>query len=129
MATLRQTRDYFDAHASDLDRDSLVDKWRAIDPMFQGVRSGGAVLECGAGTGLYTIPMLGAGYDVTSIDLSRRSLELVGGEVRKQGSRGRHTAIGGDFVEEAGRLERRFDAVASSVLVLPRRRLHRGGHR
>ena len=60
LATLRQTRDYFDAHASDLDRDSLVDKWRAIDPMFQGVRSGGAVLECGAGTGLYTIPMLEA---------------------------------------------------------------------
>ena len=47
------------------------------------------------------------------------------------GLEGRHTAIEGDFVEEAGRLERRFDAVAfiKGAASLPRRRLHRGGHR
>lgn len=74
MPSADETERYFDENAEALRRGALVDKWVALAPLFEGVKHGATVVECGAGTGLYTIPLANAGYSMLAVDLSTSSL-------------------------------------------------------
>src|SRR5260221_11208294 len=74
MPTADETARYFDENAEALRRGSLIDKWVALAPLFEGVAPGSTVVECGAGTGLYTLPLANSGYSMKAVDLSTSSL-------------------------------------------------------
>ncbi|MCP3988719.1 MAG: class I SAM-dependent methyltransferase [Actinomycetia bacterium] len=112
MPTVAETQAYFDANAGRLERDRLVGKWSAIETLLDGLPAGARVLECGAGTGLYTLPMLESGLDVTSVDLSRRSLDYVDDVISREGLASRHTSISGEFTSCATEMDAdQYDAV------------------
>lgn len=58
MASVEQTRQYFDELAPSLGSDSLVNKWPAIEPMFGGVDANAHAVECGAGRACSLSPRL-----------------------------------------------------------------------
>jgi SAM-dependent methyltransferase len=111
VPTIDQTRSYFDRNASDPVPGSFVNKWPAIRGMFASLPAGAHVLECGAGTGLYTIPLLRAGYRVCSVDLSDDSLRVLTQLARDLRLETKLTTIRGDFNALCGQLDDDFDAV------------------
>lgn len=112
MATVKQTTEYFDAHASRLRADNLVDKSHVLRELFfSHLPPSSAVLEVGAGTGLYTISLLAMGHRVTALDLSERSLAVLRESVSKVGLEEGLSLRAGDFLEQAQHLSAAFDAV------------------
>ncbi len=112
MPTIAETQDYCDTNASRLERGRLVGKWSSIKPLLEGLPATARVLECGAGTGLYTLPMLENGLEVTSVDLSQRSLDYVEDVVNSEGHAERYESICGDFTMCASGLGAdQYDAV------------------
>ena len=85
---------YFDEHAHELRRDVLVDKWRSVAALFEGLGPSD-VVEVGAGTGLYTLPLVAAGHRVTAVDLSAASLDQLAADVV---AAGQLTTVVGDFL-------------------------------
>ena len=111
MPTLQETQEYFDRHSDDLAPDFLVNKWGAIVHFLSDVSQNADVLECGGGTGLYTIPLLKRGYRVVSVDLSKSSIAVM----RERAERG-HVAhnlrtIHGEFRESVRRSNDKYDVV------------------
>src|SRR5262245_52787459 len=89
MPSVDDTTAYFDKHAARLKADRLIDKSGALhDLLFRRLKSASRVLEIGAGTGLYTLPLLRAGHRVHAVDLSQASLgqirERVEGDLRER---------------------------------------------
>ncbi|MBX3441616.1 MAG: class I SAM-dependent methyltransferase [Planctomyces sp.] len=74
MPTVLETQQHFDKSAA-VGVDSSVDKWPAIAPHFEAIPRGARIIECGAGTGLYTLPLLKAGYRVVANDISLLALK------------------------------------------------------
>ena len=113
MPTVDETRRYFDDAAESLRRDKLVDKWEAISGLLPGFTPGAKVLECGAGTGLYTLPMLAAGFNVTSVDLSRESLNRLqqAAQESPKTDMGQLATVCGDFLSVVHSCNDQYDVV------------------
>jgi SAM-dependent methyltransferase len=111
VPTTEETTQYFDAKSIELRRGNLIDKWSALAPLFEGVPSGSRVVECGAGTGLYTLPLARAGYRVTAIDLSHSSLEELQAAASAAGAADRVQCRTGDFSTVASELAGSADVV------------------
>jgi len=88
---------YFDRHASELRRDRLVDKAVAVMPLFDGLAAGAHIVEAGAGTGLYTLPLAQAGFRVTAVDLSAASLDELKKAAEAAGIADRIDVVVGDI--------------------------------
>ena len=56
--------------------------WRVIEPLLEGAAE---VLDAGAGTGRYSLPIAARGVPVTHLDLSRAMLERAMGEAARRG--------------------------------------------
>ncbi len=97
MPTADETARYFDENAEALRRGSLIDKWAALAPLFEGVGAGASVVECGAGTGLYTLPLAEAGYSMKAVDLSTSSLSELTDAAARAGVGHRVECLAGDF--------------------------------
>jgi len=113
MPTINETKAFFDSAASGLARENLVNKWSVISDLLGPMGPETRVLECGAGTGLYTLPMLASGYHVTSIDLSQGSLNQlqVSVEQRSDLDSKRLQIVCGDFLSAATSLSESYDVV------------------
>lgn len=105
----RRQEAYMDRESERLAADRLVDKWRPIAGLLEGVPRG-RLLECGPGTGLYSLRFLEMGYEVWGVDLSGESLRSAGDRVREHGLDERFHAIQGDFTEVVPLLGESFDA-------------------
>src|SRR4051794_12641507 len=97
MPSADETARYFDENAKSLRRTALIDKWVALAPLFEGIEAGSTVLECGAGTGLYTLPLAQAGYSMKAVDLSSSSLGELRDAADRAGVGGRVECLAGDF--------------------------------
>ncbi len=111
MPTLHDTQKYFDRHAGDLQAERLVDKWRAVAPLLSELPPGSSVLECGAGTGLYTMPLLQSGFRVTAVDLSEMCLSQISEKAEALSLRDRLRTKHAEFNEMTEHTTERFDAV------------------
>jgi SAM-dependent methyltransferase len=97
MPTADETARYFDENAEALRRGSLIDKWVALAPLFEGVAPGSSVVECGAGTGLYTLPLANSGYSMKAVDLSTSSLAELSAAAERAGVGHLVECLAGDF--------------------------------
>lgn len=98
MPSVEETTRYFEEHAGRLRADRLVDKSSALkEILFDRIAPRSRVLEVGAGTGLYTLPLLDAGHHVTAVDLSESCLEQIRGRVQGGGHEGQLTTRAGEF--------------------------------
>jgi ubiquinone/menaquinone biosynthesis C-methylase UbiE len=87
-----------------------VDKWEAVAAELADLPPGSRVLECGPGTGLYTVAMLRRGLKVTAVDLSELAIEALRGAAAAAGVAEGLEAVHGEFTRVAsGRSG--FDAV------------------
>lgn len=75
----QMTKTYFDkiACAEGKVWSGNVDKWGAIKKFLDSVPKLGKILECGSGTGMYTIKMLQQGFHVTAVDISGKALDII----------------------------------------------------
>jgi 2-polyprenyl-3-methyl-5-hydroxy-6-metoxy-1,4-benzoquinol methylase len=105
MPSVNETVDYFDRKAGDLTRSSLVDKWSALEPLLGDLPPGRAIVECGAGTGLYTIPMARSGHTVRAVDLSASSLAELARSAAEAGLADRVATVHGDFRQVIGEMD------------------------
>ncbi len=112
MPSLEDTERYFDERSNELQPQKLIDKWAAVRTLFEGLPDGAHIVECGAGTGLYTIPLLQAGYHVHAVDLSAKSLARVEELASRLDLAKRLKIHAGDFNEIVRELTGRIDAVA-----------------
>jgi SAM-dependent methyltransferase len=114
MPTAEETKRYFDAHATRLAVDRLVDKSGALrEVFFDRLAPASRVVEVGAGTGLYTRVLLAAGHEVTAVDLSQACLDQINVSAQAMGTSTRLRTVRGDFMEIAPTLGREtFDAVS-----------------
>jgi len=83
---------FFDADYADY-RDDL--------PMVEAYaqRTGGPLLELGCGTGRLMVPLAGAGYEVTGVDLSPEMLRIARSKAEVAGVAQRVTLVPGDFAD------------------------------
>jgi SAM-dependent methyltransferase len=112
----RQQEAYMDRESSRLAARKLVDKWRTIAGIMEDVPRG-RLLECGSGTGLYSLRLLDMGYEVWGIDLSEESIRSARSHVRERGDLSRYHTMNGDFREIVPYMEERFE-VAVFIKVL-----------
>ncbi|HUT01291.1 MAG TPA: class I SAM-dependent methyltransferase [Phycisphaerae bacterium] len=107
-----QTQRYFDRIASRSGEGPglNVSKWQVIEPLMDAVPRGGGIVECGAGTGMYTVQMLSHGYRVTAVDLSAESLKVNRRVAGSLGLEGGLRTVHGPFQEFARRHAAEFDA-------------------
>ena len=115
MTPSRDTESYFDRIASHAEAKAWagnVDKWEVIEPLFDDVPAAAKILECGAGTGMYTMKMLERNYRVTAVDLSREALR-VSREIAERRGLGKLLAtVQGKFEQAILELDEAFDVVA-----------------
>lgn len=98
MPTIEETTRYFDTHADRLQASRLVDKSAALRALiFDRIPAGAAVLEVGAGTGLYTRRLLADGHHVTAVDLSTAGLEQIRAQAEASGDAERLSVLAGAF--------------------------------
>lgn len=76
---------------------------------FAGLSGKLKVLEIGAGTGRWTIPLLRRGFVVTATDISQKSLDVLLEKAQKLGLEKKLTVVLSNFVNP--RLKRKFDAI------------------
>jgi len=111
----QDTKRYFDRIASAREADTWarnVDKWDAIEPLFAAVPPGARVIECGAGTGMYTIHMLQRGLRVTAVDLSEQALQVARQIAASRGVGNNLSTIQGAFERVARQAGQSFDVAA-----------------
>lgn len=77
--------------------DGCVDKWEAVAAHLAGLAPGSRVLECGSGTGFYTLTMLRHGLRVTGVDLSETSLRNAREAAAAEGLDAGLETVAGDF--------------------------------
>ena len=109
----QMTKAYFDRIA-DAEGDvwsGNVDKWAAMERFFESIPESGSVLECGAGTGMYTLRMLRRGLRVTAVDISGKALEVTRSNASENGLGKSLETVEADFMDFAGRARQQFDAV------------------
>jgi len=111
MPSVEETTIYFDRHAERLVRPHLVDKWAALAPLFADLKPQSRLLECGAGTGLYTIRLLEKGFTVLSVDLSNRSLTQLKTLAHERHLTSQLTTWQGEFLEFVSTTQEMFDAI------------------
>lgn len=111
MPSIEETAAYFDRHAERLVRPRLVDKWATLAPLFHDLKPRSRVLECGAGTGLYTIRLLEQGFQVLSVDLSNRSLDQLKKLAHERHLAAQLTTWQGEFLEFVSTTQETFDAI------------------
>ena len=112
MPTTSDTEKYFDENAGNLVAGNLIDKWSALDWLTESLVPGGELLECGAGTGLYTFRFVDMGLKVSSIDLSRMSLDQIDATASQRGVTDRVSTIQGEFCSTVGASSHQYDAVS-----------------
>lgn len=112
MPSIDETTAYFDRRAAELAAPRLVDKWDAVSTLLEGAERSGNLLECGAGTGLYTLRFLQSGFQVTSVDLSEKSLQQVSALAREHQLESRLKTIHGEFVNSLRNSQERYDVIA-----------------
>lgn len=112
MPSIDETTAYFDRRAAELTAPRLVDKWEAVSSLLEGVKRCGSLLECGAGTGLYTLRFLQYGFRVTSVDLSEKSLQQVAAIVREHQLESNHKTVHGEFIDSLRHSQERYDVIA-----------------
>ena len=110
MPSSDETSRYFDAHARELRASQLINKWSMLKNFFVDLPAGALVLECGAGTGLYTIELARLGLNVHAVDLSAASLAQLREQAARAGVVDRIRTSVGDFAE-AGKRSEPVDAV------------------
>jgi 2-polyprenyl-3-methyl-5-hydroxy-6-metoxy-1,4-benzoquinol methylase len=88
-----------------------VDKFGEIVQLLKPSQTHPRVLECGAGTGLYTRHLLQLGYKVTAVDLSADALSVNRANAEAAGLGAALHTLEGDFVEIANALADEFDQV------------------
>jgi SAM-dependent methyltransferase len=81
---------FFDADYAD-----FVEDLPLIEAFAQ--RTGGPLLEPGCGTGRLLVPLAGAGYDVTGVDLSPEMLRIARTKAEAAGVADRVTLVQGDY--------------------------------
>ncbi len=109
------TERYFDRIASGTEAKAWagnVDKWDVIEPLFDNAPADAKVLECGAGTGMYTVRMLRQGWHVTAVDLSEEALRVNRRIAETHGVGKNLTTVRGTFEEAARKAGQTFDIVA-----------------
>jgi 2-polyprenyl-3-methyl-5-hydroxy-6-metoxy-1,4-benzoquinol methylase len=82
--------------------------WRYLDKYLP---PGGNILEIGAATGAYTIPLARRGYDVTAVDLSPKLLEICQKRVAEEQLEEKVTCLAADARDLSKVRNRLFDAV------------------
>ncbi len=109
----QMTKSYFDRIASAEDKlwSGNVDKWDVVQGLFESIHSGGKILECGAGSGMYTIKMLQCGFCVTAVDISAKALEVLRRIASERGLDKNLITVESEFQDFAGRVAGKFDAV------------------
>lgn len=112
MPSINETTEYFDRRADELAAPRLVDKWDAVSTLLEGANRQGTLLECGAGTGLYTLRFLQCGFHVTSVDLSDRSLQQAAALAREHQLDSRLQTMHGEFVASLRNSPERYDVIA-----------------
>jgi SAM-dependent methyltransferase len=81
---------FFDADYADFVEDlALVEAYAQ--------RTGGPLLELGCGTGRLLVPLAGAGYDVTGVDVSSEMLHIARAKADAGGAGNRVTLVAGDY--------------------------------
>ena len=98
-----------DREAGRLRATNLIDKWSAIEELMRDVPRG-RLIECGSGTGLYSLPFINLGYEVFGIDLSAESIKSAEDYVRENGDISKYRTFQGDFNEIVPTLDGEFDA-------------------
>ena len=83
---------------------------RTVGRQLAAVLDGGKVLDAGCGVGLSTAGLLGNGFEVVGLDLSRRSLKVAANLLKRH--EGRYELVYGDALEVGVRRER-FDAIVA----------------
>jgi 2-polyprenyl-3-methyl-5-hydroxy-6-metoxy-1,4-benzoquinol methylase len=112
MPSIDETTAYFDRRAAELVAPRLVDKWDAVSALLEGADCSGNLLECGAGTGLYTLRFLQSGFHVTSVDLSEKSLEQVATLAHQHELDSQLRTVQGEFVDTLRSSSERYDVIA-----------------
>lgn len=109
----RSQADYFSQLACErgTNESDNVDKFVEIAPLLESSDTHPRVLECGAGTGLYTRYLLKLGYRVTAVDLSADALAVNVANAQAAGFGAALKTMVGDFVEVANQLPGEFDQV------------------
>lgn len=85
--------------------------WRYLEKYLP---SGGKILDVGAATGVYTIPLAKRGYSVTAVDLSPELIDLCAKRVTEEGLDGKVTC----FVADARNLGVVADTDYDAVLLM-----------
>jgi len=69
----------------DLDDEKInrILRWRALEPHLKGVKT---ILDVGAGTGAFSIPLAERGFDVTHLDISDEMLQCAQDKAHKDDS-------------------------------------------
>ena len=111
MPSVKETQDYFENRAELLQKDNLIDKWAFLNSFISELPDGARILECGSGTGLYTIPLLELGHKVVSVDLSQNCLDQIRNMADNAGYGDNLTTVTGEFIECVDELGGKFDAV------------------
>lgn len=81
--------------------------WRYLDKYLPRQ---GKILEIGAATGAYTIPLAKRGYSVTAVDFSPNLLEICQKKVKEEGLREKVNCLVADARDMAGVVAADFDA-------------------
>lgn len=107
------TKTYFDRIASAAGGvwAGNVDKWGAMEGLFESVPASASILECGAGTGMYTIKMLQRGFRVTAVDMSGQALEVTRKLATEKCLDENLITLESEFQDFANRAATKFDAV------------------
>jgi 2-polyprenyl-3-methyl-5-hydroxy-6-metoxy-1,4-benzoquinol methylase len=107
------TKSYFDkiAGAEGNAWSGNVDKWSSIKELFDPIPGTGEIIECGAGTGMYTIKMLQQGFHITAVDISGKALDVIRQLASDNGLDKNLTTVESDFKDFAAHTDKKFDAV------------------
>lgn len=79
MIDKQLTQDYFDDLAEKYsvnEHQDNINKWDVFFEKLKSKTEAPRIIECGAGGGFYTLRFLKSGYDVISVDLSQKALEV-----------------------------------------------------
>ena len=81
---MKQAERFYDHHAADYEskfdkplasRVKKMEEDAILDFLFRHFPPEGRLLELGCGTGIFTLPVAGRGYDLTALDISQKMLD------------------------------------------------------
>lgn len=110
----KETQAHFDNIALNYnvnDHKGNIDKSNVFFSKLLPSQSAPNILECGGGGGLYTLKLLQSGYNVTTVDISEKALEVNKENAKQNGYSKKLTTFAGDFNVIIPELNTKFDQI------------------